>query len=258
MAKDPAFLFYSSDFLTGTMMMTDCEVGQYIRLLCYQHQAGHFDATAMQRLCGGNPSASLTAKFKKDSAGLFFNERLEAEVIKRKAHSEKQRDNANKRWQSNGNATAMPLEDENVNESVNENKKENDPEIKKGSPRKFESEVAEVVAELNTLASRSFNPASKICYSNISARLKEGHSVEDLKKVVQLKVYAWRNDPKMKGYIRPSTLFSLENFEDYITEVRDHIRNGTKPTPSRPSGPKTRDEMMEEFRIAQARKYAQV
>lgn len=123
MAKDPAFLFYSSDFLTGTMMMTDCEVGQYIRLLCYQHQAGHFDATAMQRLCGGNPSASLAAKFVKDSAGLFFNERLEAEVVKRKAHSEKQRDNANKRWQSNGNATAMPLEDENRNEIKSENKK---------------------------------------------------------------------------------------------------------------------------------------
>lgn len=254
MAKDPAFLFYSSDFLTGTMMMTDQEVGQYIRLLCYQHQAGHFDATAMQRLCGGNPSASLRAKFITDGAGLFFNERLEAEVIKRKAHSEKQRDNANKRWQSNGNATAMPLE--NVNESVNENKKENDPENKKGSPRKFETEVAEVIAELNTLASRSFNPASKVCYSHISARLKEGHSVEDLKKVIQLKVYAWRNDPKMKGYIRPSTLFSLENFEDYITEVRDHIRNGTKPAQLRQSGPKSKEEMLEEFRIAQAKKYA--
>ena len=112
------------------------------------------------------------------------------------------------------------------------------------------------MAELNTLASRSFNPSSKVCYSHISARLKEGYSVEDLKKVIQLKVYAWRNDPKMKGYIRPSTLFSLENFEDYITEVRDHIRNGTKPAQSRQSGPKSKEEMLEEFRIAQAKKYA--
>ena len=41
MAKDPAFLFYPSDFLTGTMFMTDEQVGKYIRLLCAQHQKGH-------------------------------------------------------------------------------------------------------------------------------------------------------------------------------------------------------------------------
>lgn len=138
MAKDPAFLFYSSDFLTGTMMMTDTEVGQYIRLLCYQHQAGHFDATAMQRLCGGNATASLAAKFKIDSDGLYYNERLEEEVIKRKKHSEKQRDNANKRWQSNGNATAMPLEDENENE--NESVIDNDTVIKKESEKEKKAE----------------------------------------------------------------------------------------------------------------------
>ena len=40
MAKDPAFLFYTSDFLTGTMFMTNEQVGIYIRLLCSQHQHG--------------------------------------------------------------------------------------------------------------------------------------------------------------------------------------------------------------------------
>ena len=32
MSKDPAVLFYTSDFLTGTMTMNDSQVGQYIRL----------------------------------------------------------------------------------------------------------------------------------------------------------------------------------------------------------------------------------
>ncbi len=40
MAKDPAFLFYSSDFYMGTVGMTDAQVGQYIRLMCLQHQKG--------------------------------------------------------------------------------------------------------------------------------------------------------------------------------------------------------------------------
>ncbi len=116
MAKDPAFLFYSSDFLTGTMAMSDAEVGQYIRLLCYQHQSGHINAVAMQRLCGGTPSASVLDKFIKDDDGLFFNERLEGEVIKRKKHSEQQKENANMRWHKSGIAAAMPLEDVNENE----------------------------------------------------------------------------------------------------------------------------------------------
>jgi hypothetical protein len=38
MGKDPAILFYTSDFLTGTMTFTDEQVGKYIRLLCLQHQ----------------------------------------------------------------------------------------------------------------------------------------------------------------------------------------------------------------------------
>lgn len=40
MAKDPAFLFYSNDFLSGTFLLSDEQVGKYIRLLCIQHQKG--------------------------------------------------------------------------------------------------------------------------------------------------------------------------------------------------------------------------
>ena len=42
MSKDPAILFYTQDFLVGTMMMSDEQVGQYIRLLCLQHQKGGY------------------------------------------------------------------------------------------------------------------------------------------------------------------------------------------------------------------------
>ena len=40
MAKDPAVLFYTSDFLSSTFTMSDEQVGRYIRLLCIQHQKG--------------------------------------------------------------------------------------------------------------------------------------------------------------------------------------------------------------------------
>ena len=45
--KDPAFLFYSSDFLTGTMFMSDSQLGKYIKILCTQHQKGHLSEKDM-------------------------------------------------------------------------------------------------------------------------------------------------------------------------------------------------------------------
>lgn len=49
MAKDPAFLFYSKDWLEGTAEMMPDEKGIYIDLLAYQHQRGTLPANT-QRL----------------------------------------------------------------------------------------------------------------------------------------------------------------------------------------------------------------
>jgi hypothetical protein len=51
MSKDPAILFYTSDFLTGTFTMTDEQVGKYIRLLCLQHQKGSLTEKDMLKIC---------------------------------------------------------------------------------------------------------------------------------------------------------------------------------------------------------------
>lgn len=83
MAKDPAFLFYSSDFLTGTMLMTNEQVGKYIRLICLQHQKGHLNEKDMMNICKTRDE-DIFEKFVKDDNGLYYNERCEQEVLKRK------------------------------------------------------------------------------------------------------------------------------------------------------------------------------
>lgn len=98
--KDPAFLFYSSDFLSGTMLMTNEDVGKYIRLLCLQHQKGHLKEKEMLSICR-NYSEDIFNKFKKDEEGNYYNERLEYESNKRKAYSESRRNNRNKVDNSN-------------------------------------------------------------------------------------------------------------------------------------------------------------
>lgn len=127
MAKDPAFLFYSSDFLAGIQDLTMEERGQYITLLCLQHQKGRLSDKII-KLTVQQVSKDVLDKFKKDDDGLWYNSRLETEIGKRKDHSEKQRQRALDGWERRkseahvyavANAVALPLENENVNEDIN-------------------------------------------------------------------------------------------------------------------------------------------
>jgi hypothetical protein len=92
MGKDPAFLFYSQDFYTGTALMTDDQVGKYIRLLCIQHQKGHLEEKHMINICK-TYDKDIFDKFVRDSEGLFYNERLENEINRRINYCETRRKN---------------------------------------------------------------------------------------------------------------------------------------------------------------------
>ena len=120
--KDPAFLFYSSDFLTGTMLMTDEQVGKYIRLLCLQHQKGHLLKEHMINICKSYDK-DIFDKFRIDENGLYYNERLRIEIEKRSKYCESRRANrisANKdNHMSEHMSTHMYTHMENENENIN-------------------------------------------------------------------------------------------------------------------------------------------
>lgn len=90
--KDPAFLFYSSDFLTGTMFMSDSQLGKYIKILCTQHQKGHLSEKDMLKICK-RYDKDIFDKFVKDENGKYYNIRLEREIAKRSAYSKSRSDN---------------------------------------------------------------------------------------------------------------------------------------------------------------------
>jgi len=83
MSKDPAVLFYTGDFLNGCTDLTFEERGQYITMLCLQHQKGHLSEKTI-RLCVGSVSVDVMSKFKTDDDGFFYNERMEEEIDKRR------------------------------------------------------------------------------------------------------------------------------------------------------------------------------
>lgn len=45
-----------------------------------------------------------------------------------------------------------------------------------------------------------------------------GYTMDDFKHVIDQKVKQWLFDPKMNMYLRPNTLFSPTNFENYLNE----------------------------------------
>lgn len=93
--KDPAVLFYTSDFLVGVQGLTMEERGQYITLLCLQHQQGHLSDKQIT-LAVGNPSADVIDKFDVDADGLYYHHRMEKEIEKRENFIAKQHSNGAK------------------------------------------------------------------------------------------------------------------------------------------------------------------
>lgn len=84
MAKSPSFNFYSADFDIGTKFMTDDEVGKYIRMLCAQHQYGHLTITKLEVICKGPVPLVIMEKYVIDKLGLYYNERLDEVIGKKK------------------------------------------------------------------------------------------------------------------------------------------------------------------------------
>lgn len=124
MAKDPAVLFYTSDFLTGTLTMSDEQIGKYIKLLCFQHQKGILSEKDMMNICK-TYDEDIWAKFIKTEEG-YYNKRMKEEADKRRNYSESRRNNKLKtkkaEHMTNISSTYeehMENENENINEDIN-------------------------------------------------------------------------------------------------------------------------------------------
>lgn len=92
MAKDPAVLFYTSDFLSGTFTMTNEQVGKYIRLLCLQHQIGKLSEKHMLSICQAY-DIDIWDKFVIEE-GFFYNIKMRDESQRRTKYTESRRNNS--------------------------------------------------------------------------------------------------------------------------------------------------------------------
>lgn len=72
------------------------------------------------------------------------------------------------------------------------------------------------VHHLNQKAGTSYKTNSKSTARLLKARLSEGHTLDDIKKVIDIKTKEWKGT-EMARYLRPETLFGTK-FESYLNQ----------------------------------------
>jgi hypothetical protein len=180
--KDPAILFYTSDFITGTLTMTDEQVGKYIRLLCLQHQKGRLTEKDMLFICKSYDE-DIFCKFIQNGDKKYFNERLESEIKRRLKYSESRSNNrkgSQKKEEKNSDISLsydyhMETETITVNENINEVEK---PE--KNDKINFQNTIEYWNKKTQLSKIEKLTESRK---RTINARVKE-HGKDALKKVI--------------------------------------------------------------------------
>ena len=218
--KEPAFTFYTSDFLTGVANLTMKERGQYITLLCLQHQLGHLSIKTI-KLNIKDISQDVLKKFKKDEEENYYNERLEFEINKREKYIQHQRENGKKggRPKSQNKSESKtqikpkkkPLENENGNDIDNDNKI--DIENKYFESLKVNTIFNEFLEVRKKLKAVNSDRAIK----SLINKLNEYDEDTQYKMIEQSIVSSWKDvyelkDKKNKGYSF-SDLLKEENYE---------------------------------------------
>lgn len=132
--------------------------------------------------------------------------------------SEDQEETTEKPQEDQEKTIEKPQEDTNKNDNNEKNDKNN-------------IMVAEIISYLNEKTGKNFKSGVAKNRDLIKARLKEGYSVEDFKKVIDIKVAEWLNDENMSKFLRPETLFS-NKFEGYLNQKpKQEVKKRIKKDP---------------------------
>ncbi|GIN93745.1 hypothetical protein J22TS1_47960 [Siminovitchia terrae] len=76
---------------------------------------------------------------------------------------------------------------------------------------------SEVVEYLNAKTGSAYKPSTRRTQELIRARWNEGFTLQDMKKVIDLKTAEWLHDSQWRKYLRPETLFGTK-FESYLNQ----------------------------------------
>ncbi len=244
--KDPAFLFYPRDFLSGVNLMNYTQRGKYITLLCIQHRKGSIAPSEMLRVA--NNDEKVLEKFIKKPNGRYFNPRLREEMLKRKKYKKEQE----KELFENSEKVAQSLIPQGFSKSINPDK---NMLSSFSSPSSFSSLNAngdkeninkertindsgtnitifysydslinttkKVIEHLNAKCKTRYRSDAAYTIQYIADKLSQGYTEDDFIKVIDNKASDWLNTEYAR-YLRPSTLFG-DKFEEYLNKPKNEF-----------------------------------
>ena len=85
---------------------------------------------------------------------------------------------------------------------------------------KVNSRVEEIINYLNKKSKKNFRSTTIKTIDLIKARFNEKFTIEDFKKVIDVKTKQWFGNEEFEGFLRPETLFG-NKFEGYLNEHKD-------------------------------------
>uniref|UniRef100_UPI0018E53C99 conserved phage C-terminal domain-containing protein n=1 Tax=Rahnella sp. NRRL B-41462 TaxID=1610579 RepID=UPI0018E53C99 len=86
-------------------------------------------------------------------------------------------------------------------------------------------QAKQVLKHLNQITGSRYQPTNS-SLENMRARLREGHTLEELQLVIEYKQVHWGDSPKMAEYLRPATLFQPAKFEGYLLSATKWAKSG--------------------------------
>ena len=186
MAKDKKSFVAYCDWLESFEELTDEEAGRLAKhLFRYVNDLNPEAPDKITKMCF-----------------IPIKQSLKRDLVKYEERAERARLNGAKggrpKTQKTQSVISEPKKPDSVNVSVNDN-------------------VNVIVSYLNSRVGSSFKASTDKTKRMINARLKEGFTVEDFKKVIETKAEEWENDPKFCKFLRPETLFS-NKFESYLNQ----------------------------------------
>lgn len=125
------------------------------------------------------------------------------------------------------NNTLTNTNNNNINNNKDESNSAKENKDKKSSNKKnkYNLNYTEFIEWFNEETGREFQSnvsgTIKTFKKNIEARFKEGYTKQDLYLVTKDKAKEWKDDKKQKQYLRPSTLFGSEHFDEYLTLAKE-------------------------------------
>jgi len=85
--------------------------------------------------------------------------------------------------------------------------------------KQMEDDVTSVITSLNEIVGKNFRVKTETYRKAIRGRFNDGYTLENMLAVIRHKFNTWHNDPKMKKFITPETLFRPGNFDRYLQEI---------------------------------------